>query len=35
VQVFKLLSMEKCDKVVMDFLALAEVEKWLPKRVEE
>jgi hypothetical protein len=27
--------MEKCDTVVMAFLAATEVGKWLPKRVEE
>jgi len=34
-QVSELLSMEKCDKAVMDFLAATEVGKFPPKRVEE
>jgi hypothetical protein len=35
VQVSELLSMEKCDKAVMDFLAATEVGKFPPKRVEQ
>jgi hypothetical protein len=35
VQVSELLSMEKCDKAVMDFLAATEVRKFPLKRVEE
>jgi len=35
VQVSKLLSMEKCDTVVMDFLAATDDGKFPPKRAEE
>jgi hypothetical protein len=35
VQVSKLLSMEKCDKAVMGFLAATDVRKFPPKWVEE
>jgi hypothetical protein len=35
VQVSELLSMEKCDKALMDFLAATDVGKFPPKRVEE
>jgi hypothetical protein len=35
VQVSELLSMEKCDKAVMDFLAATDVGKFPPKQVEE
>jgi hypothetical protein len=35
VQVSELLSMEKCDWAVMDFLAATDVGKFAPKRVEE
>jgi len=34
-QVSELLSMEKCDKAVMDFLAATDVGKFPPKRAEE
>jgi hypothetical protein len=35
VQVSELLSMEKCDKAVIDFLAATDVGKFPPKRAEE
>jgi len=35
VQVSELLSMEKCDKAVMDFLIATDIRKFLPKRAEE
>jgi hypothetical protein len=35
VQVSELLSMEKCDKAVMDFLAATDVGKFPPKRAVE
>jgi hypothetical protein len=35
VQVSELLSMEKCDKAAMDFLAATDVGKFPPKRAEE
>jgi hypothetical protein len=35
VQVSELLSMKKCDKAVMDFLAATDIGKFPPKRVEE
>jgi hypothetical protein len=34
-QVSELLSMEKCNKAVMDFLAATDVGKFPPKRAEE
>jgi len=34
VQVSELLSMEKCDKAVMDFLAATDIRKFPPKRAE-
>ena len=35
VQVSELLSMEKCDQVVMDFLVATDIRKFPPKRVDE
>jgi hypothetical protein len=35
VQVSELLSMEKCDKAVMDFLAATDVGEFPPKRAAE
>jgi len=35
VQLSELLSMEKCDKAVMDFLIAADIGKFPPKRAEE
>jgi hypothetical protein len=35
VQVSELLSMEKCDKAVMDFLIATDIGKFPPKRAEE
>jgi len=35
VQVSELLSMDKCDKAVMDFQIASDVEKFPPRRAEE
>jgi hypothetical protein len=35
VQVSELLSMEKCDEAVMDFLVATDIRKFPPKRAEE
>jgi hypothetical protein len=35
VQVSVLLSMEKCDKTVMDFLIATDIGKFMPKRAAE